>query len=163
MHPTLINYVIGFALCVTATYFAITLLGAYAVVVVPLWGALLAKPLLEVIILMVKHFKNAPFKPYQGIYYAFNNRQVRVFEVNGALWVADEDVLPLIGLKASDSARRQSNPKYYQSIRGAEKETVWIYAEIAILEIVGNSLHKDSIKFRRWLEREVYLPYRNKA
>ena len=163
MRQTLIHYAIGFTFCVITSYYAITRLEAYAVIIVPVWGALLAKPLLELTIVTVQYLKNRPLKPYQGIFYAFNNRQVRVFEINGTLWVDDEDVLPFIGLQATATARRHAKLHQHRVIRGVENEVVWVYSQQAILAIVNHSVHKDSIKLKRWLEREVYLPHGNKA
>ena len=131
-------------------------MGANAVIVAVLWGALLAKPILESLIWIYKYFRDAPLKPYQGIYYAFDGKQVRVLEINKALWVVDIDILAIIGLVCSDSSRRQAQHSEYRYI---ESQKLWVYAEQAVLRLVQNSKHPNAHRLKFWLQREVYFPY----
>lgn len=154
-----LNYCIGFVICSVCTYYAYHYLGAYAVVVAVLWGALLAKPILESVVAYYHFCRDAPLKPYQGNYYAFDGYQVRVFEINYRLWVADNDVLVILGLSAGESSRILASPSEHRWI---ENEKVWAYSERAALRLVHDSLHPLAPRLKLWLQREIYLPYHRK-
>ena len=131
-------------------------MGANAVVVAVLWGALLAKPILECLIWVYRYFRDAPLKPYQGIYYAFDGKQVRIFEINQALWVVDIDILAIIDLVYSDASRRLAQHSEYRYV---ESQKLWVYSEQAALRLVQNSKHTNAHRLKFWLQREVYFPY----
>jgi hypothetical protein len=159
MKQAFINYALGLAVCGLATYYAIRFMGPNAVVVVALWGALLAKPLLESILYVYSRLKNTPLKPYQGRYYAFNYHHIRVYEMNHKLWVVDADVLPIINLQVSDAAKHCAKSNEYRYL---EHEKVWVYAESYLMALIQNSHHPNAASLTRWLNRAVYVPYRNK-
>ena len=131
-------------------------MGANAVIVVVLWGALLAKPILECLIWVYRYFRDAPLKPYQGNYYAFNGKQVRVLEINQALWVVDIDILAIIDLVYSDASRRLAQ---YSEYRYIESQKLWVYSEQAAMRLVQNSKYSNAHRLKFWLQREVYFPY----
>lgn len=154
------NYLIGFVVCALITYYAVKQMDAYAVTVVVLWGAFLAKPVVEAVIWVYGYFRDAPLKPYQGQYYAFDYHQVRFIEIGRDLWVVDADILPLFGLAPTEAARRQALSSEYRYL---ELEKVWVYSEKEILRILKNSQHVNVRRLLLWLDREVYKPHRNKA
>lgn len=155
----IVHYILGVAICAGLTYLAIQYMGASAVVVVVLWGALLAKPILGLLIWLYHTCADAPLKPFQGRYYAFNQLQVRVIEQDNALWVVDEDILPIIGLKVSELARRNAVPSDYFYCK---REKLWLYSESYLQTLLQKSQHAESVKLRLWLQGTVYLPYQNK-
>lgn len=120
-------------------------MGANGVVVVMLWGAFLAKPILEFLIWIYRYFPDAQLKPYQGNYYAFDDKQVRVFEINQALWVVDINVLAIIGLVYSETARRLAQ---YSEYRYIESQKLWVYSEQAALRLVHNSKHFNAYRLK---------------
>ncbi len=131
-------------------------MGANGMIVVVLWGALLAKPILECVIWVYKIFRDAPLKPYQGNYYAFDGKQVRILEINKALWVVDIDILAIIGLIYSDASRRLAQHSEYRYV---ESQKLWVYSEQAALRLVQNSKHLNAHRLKFWLQKEVYFPY----
>jgi len=153
-------YLIGFIFCAVCTYYAIQQMDAYAVTVAVLWGAFLAKPILEGVILIYGFFRDAPLKPYQGKYYAFDHHQVRVVEISHSLWVVDADILPIIGLVATAAGRRQALPSEHRYI---EADKVWVYSENAIMQLVQNSQHSNARRLALWLQKQVYFPYHKKT
>jgi len=153
------SYLLGFLLCAACTYFAVKYMQAYAIVVVVLWAAFLAKPIVEAVIFFFRLARSAPLRPYQGRYYAFDNQHIRVIEVDGALWIADEDVLRIIGLVPTQAARRQDS---YTQHRYLVKDKVWVYSQQAALSLVKNSGHAAAPRFVSWLENEVFAPYAKK-
>ncbi|PPC86352.1 MAG: hypothetical protein CTY37_06085 [Methylotenera sp.] len=159
MIQKIINYAVGILICASLTYFAIQHMGASAVVVVVLWGALLAKPILGLLLWLYHVCADAPLKPFQGQYYAFNQVQVRVIEQDNALWVVDEDILPIIGLKVSETARRNATVDQYCYINS---EKLWVYSESYLQTLLQKNRHAESVKLRLWLQRTVYTPYQNK-
>lgn len=159
MIQKIINYALGVFMCALLTYLAIQYMGASAVVVVVLWGAILAKPILGLLLWIYHACADAPLKPFQGRYYAFNQLQIRVIDVDDALWVVDEDILPIIGLKVSEIARRQAKPhEYFYN----KREKLWLYSESYLQRLLKKNQHAESVKLRLWLERTVYLPHQNK-
>lgn len=155
----IVHYALGVAICAALTHLAIQYMGASAVVVVVLWGALLAKPILGLLLWLYHVCADAPLKPFQGRYYAFNQVQVRVVEANDALWVVDEDILPIVGLSVSELARRQAKAcDYFYD----KREKLWLYSESYLQTLLQKSQHAESVKLRLWLQRTVYLPYQNK-
>ena len=143
-------------MCVTCTYLAIRFIGENAVIVVVLWGALLAKPTVECLIWVYRGFRDAPLKPYQGSYYAFDGKQVRVFEFSQALWVVDIDILAIVSMAYSESSRKLARPSEYRYL---ESQKLWVYSEQAALRLVQNSRHFNAHRLQFWLLREVYFPY----
>ena len=131
-------------------------MGENAVIVVVLWGALLAKPTVECLIWVYRGFRDAPLKPYQGSYYAFDGKQVRVFEFSQALWVVDIDILAIVSMAYSESSRKLARPSEY---RYFESQKLWVYSEQAALRLVQNSRHFNAHRLQFWLLREVYFPY----
>jgi len=156
----LLSYLLGFIFCAVCTYYAIKQMDAYAVTVAVLWGAFLAKPILELLLLVYGWFRDAPLRPFQGKYYAFDYHQVRVVEINNALWIVDEDILPLIGLVATEAARRLALPSEHRYV-AADK--LWVYSEQATMQLLQNSQHANANRLALWIQREVYFPYRKKA
>ena len=143
-------------MCVTCTYLAIKFMGENAVIVLVLWGALLAKPTMECLIWVYRGFRDAPLKPYQGSYYAFDGKQVRVFEFSQALWVVDIDILAIVSMAYSESSRKLARPSEYRYL---ESQKLWVYSEQAALRLVQNSRHFNAHRLQFWLLREVYFPY----
>ena len=143
-------------MCVTCTYLAIKFMGENAVIVVVLWCALLAKPTVECLIWVYRGFRDAPLKPYQGSYYAFDGKQVRVFEFSQALWVVDIDILAIVSMAYSESSRKLARPSEYRYL---ESQKLWVYSEQAALRLVQNSRHFNAHRLQFWLLREVYFPY----
>ena len=131
-------------------------MGENAVIVVVLWGALLAKPTVECLIWVYRGFRDAPLKPYQGSYYAFDGKQVRVFEFSQALWVVDIDILAIVSMAYSESSRKLARPSEYRYL---ESQKLWVYSEQAALRLVQNSRHFNAHRLQFWLLREVYFPY----
>lgn len=159
MNQRIFNYFLVFIICVAITYFAFKWMGPYALVVIVLWGAILAKPLLEGLIAIYGFFRDAPLKPYQGNYYAFDDQQVRVFEINGALWVVDEDILNIIGFKPLLATRRIADLSEHRIIK---EHNLWVYSQQAVLRLLKDSYHPSAARLKLWLLREVYFPYAKK-
>ena len=131
-------------------------MGENAVIMIVLWGALLAKPILECLIWVYRYFRDAPLKPYQGNYYAFDGKQVRIFEISKALWVVDIDFLAIICMAYSESSRRLSQPSEYRYI---ESQKLWVYSEQTALRFVQGSKHFNAHRLQFWLQREVCFPH----
>lgn len=151
-----INYGLGFFICAVMTYYAIDHMGPNAVMVVVLWGALLAQPIVMGVLWFLRYVRNAPLKPYQGHYYAFEHHPIRVLEFENALWIVDQDILPIIGLPVSHASRRCAEAKQY---RYFAKHKNWAFAEHYILAIVQHSSHPYAPRLKLWLQRNVYFPY----
>ncbi len=64
---------------------------------VPVWGALLAAPIVELLANYFNFARKQPYAAWQGQYYEFQGTQVRIFEIDGALWFCDRDVLHILG------------------------------------------------------------------
>jgi hypothetical protein len=131
-----------------------------AVLTIPIWGILLAKPILEGVAGYYSWAKKQPYVPWQGRYYEFGNIHIRVFEDDfGHLWFCDKDVLQVLGQTVSKTYQFAYGESDYRVIPG---ERLQGFSENAVILVVSRIRHPSAGKFKFWLEREVLAPHHNK-
>jgi hypothetical protein len=69
------------AICAAVTYAASRFSAAAAVVTVALWGALMAKPIIELGANWFNWARREPYEKWQGNYYEYANVQIRIIEL----------------------------------------------------------------------------------
>jgi len=150
------------AFCSACTWFVYWKMdGLISVVLLsPLWGVLLAKPILEGLGTYFGWVKKQPYIPWQGRYYEFEGTHVRVYEDDdGRLWFCDKDVLKVLGQKPSNAHHVAYGEADYRVVEGAG---VKAFSEAAVLRVVSRVRHPSTGKFKFWLEREVLAPHHRK-
>ena len=120
----------------------------------PLWGALLARPLLELGIRAFVAMRDDPLRRWQGAYYAFDGVHVRVFEDEGRLWIGARDVAAALGVRRGTDAFLATHPHGARAIDGLTCIDV-ATAESWALALGG----RDAKRFAVWLRREVEAPW----
>jgi len=125
----------------------------------PLWGVLLAKPILELLPAMVRRAKRSAWGGRDTDAIAFGIHRLRIRYVAGYPWVVDEDLLAALGETSSDAFRRRADPA---SCAQLPDSALWGLSERGAVNYLSSSRHPDANKLRLLLERQVFLPARNK-
>ncbi len=126
---------------------------------VPVWGALLAAPIVELLANYFNFARKQPYAAWQGQYYEFQGAQVRIFEIDGALWFCDCDVLHILGKKPERTMRLTYSEADYRKI---EHAGLMAFSETAVLRVISRIRHPEIGKLKFWIEREVIAPYHKK-
>jgi hypothetical protein len=156
---SLFSLLIRFGLCAAVTYYAFKQMGEYGVVSVVIWGALLAKPIMDLFIATHQSAKAAAMRGLQGRHYAFHDMTIRVLIIREQAWIVDEDLLRVINQIPDAISRRRAHPQDYRELI---EEKCWAYSEQGAYKLLKQSRHRDAAKLRLWLAREVYLPIHTK-
>ena len=94
-----------------------------------------------------------------GRYYAFDGQRIRVFVVEGEPWVAEANVLKVLGAKALRHLNWQKMPAdEYGEISEANLKG---FSEKGIAKLFAGKLDGFSLRFRKWLIGEVFFPFRH--
>jgi hypothetical protein len=125
----------------------------------PIWGLLLAKPLLEGLPLLLRGAKRSAWTTDEFEVIAFEGHQLRIRFLAGYPWVVDADLLGVLGEKPTDSARRRADPANCAQI-GHRK--LWGFSEAGTVKYLSASRHPDAHKLRLHLERQVFFPARKR-
>lgn len=151
--------IIGFRLLLgcAAAYGFWYLLGAFGLAMsAPLFGALLAKPILELFAELFQSAKALAYADVKGRY--FEHRGIRFNVVEDEFhhrWVSIRDVRKVMPKLPRDGVLRRQFPdglRHERTVKGSV-----IHAD-ALLAYLAKASEPDSVKFRNWLEREVVRP-----
>ena len=101
----LIRITISVGPVVLVTWLLWKYVGPYALIATlilcPLIGVALAKPLIELTHEGMSWLSVAPYERWEGNYYEFASTQIRIFEHRGELWFAAADVIQATGIAAN--------------------------------------------------------------
>jgi hypothetical protein len=125
----------------------------------PLWGVLLAKPILQLVPALVRGAKRSAWGGRDTDVVAFGAHRLRVRYVAGYPWVVDQDLLAVLGEASSDAVRRRADPANCAQLPDS---ALWALSERGVVSILSSSRHPDANKLRLLLERQVFLPARSK-
>lgn len=157
MNHLLLRTALRLLFCIAVAYALWRLLGAVGwVVSAPLFGVLLARPILELVGDLRDATKSMAYARVAGRH--FEHRGFRLDIVEDGRhhrWVSLADVRKLITSLPRDASLRRQFPQGLcddATIRGSR-----IHAD-ALLAYLARSTDGDALKLRNWLEREVVLP-----
>ncbi|MCE2988940.1 MAG: hypothetical protein LW838_02180 [Nitrosomonadaceae bacterium] len=125
---------------------------------IPLWGVILAKPILEFVGSYFDWAKREPYAKWQGRYYEFYGTHVRAEEDDEQIWFMERDLLKMLGRKPEKTNKLSYGEGNYREIRPG----VLLLSESAVVALASRSHHPDAGKLRFWLEREVIAPHRKR-
>ncbi|HEY6094870.1 MAG TPA: hypothetical protein VIU93_07950 [Gallionellaceae bacterium] len=93
---------------------------------------------------------------WQGSYYSWQNRQIRILEARDTQWVVAQDLVQAAGLKMTAELRRTLPHSYpgYRQIPGTE--LTGFDQESALKFLISKQHDPEIIKLKLWLEREVF-------
>ena len=157
------NLLLRIAVGAAATYAALRLLGAAWPAVAVIWGALLARPVIEFFPGLVRSARHAALREWEGRYYAFESAQVRVLDVDGEPWIVDADAFRALGVPTTRRTRAvlaaTLGAAEYGPIPGTRHRG---FSERGVLRYLEKREDRQATKFGLWLEREVFLPWRRR-
>jgi hypothetical protein len=96
--------------------------------------------------------------PWQGIYHAFDDHQIRVVEARGRLWYASDDVHEVLGMSKRDAALRAMGAT--ECRRDAKLGVV--LSSDGIARLIGPSTDRRALRLLNWARHEVERPWAKK-
>jgi hypothetical protein len=124
-----------------------------------IWAVLFAKPIVDGLGAYVWWARKEPYIPWEGRYYEFQNVHIRIFEEDGKLWFAAEDVLKVLGRKPDSTLAITYGEIDYRLISGAAAPPLRVFSTRAAREIIVRARHPEAGKFLFWFDREVVAPF----
>ncbi len=129
-----------------------------ALVAAPVFGLLAVPSLLAFFPAYWGWLRERAWGPWQGRYYAFDGRQVRVAEARGRLWFSSADVHAALALTRRagvlagfDATERMTHDELGDALSNA-----------GLTRLLARSTAPRTLRFLRWAERDVLLPWQNK-
>jgi hypothetical protein len=131
---------------------------AAAMPTLPLFGILLARPLLEFAAALRDGMKEVQLASISGRHYAFRGRAVQVLEdPDRRRWVRLADVRAIVGFTASDGALAVT---YRDGVRSLGRPAEAHVSEEALLAHLLKERAPEAARLRVWVEREIVFPAR---
>jgi hypothetical protein len=124
----------------------------------PLWGVILAKPILALVGQYFGWAKREPYAKWQGRYYEFYGTHVRAEEDDEQIWFMESDLLKILGRTPEKTNKLSYGEGNYREVRRG----LLLLSEAAAVALAGRSHHPDAGKLRFWLEREIIAPHRKR-
>jgi hypothetical protein len=126
--------------------------------ILPLFGLLLARPLIELAGALRDAMKHVQLAAVEGRHYAFRGRPVQVLEdADKRRWVRLADVRAIVGFTASDGALAIS---YRDGVRSLGRPAEAHVSAEALLAHLRKERAPDAARLRVWVEREIVFPSR---
>jgi len=123
----------------------------------PLWAAAFARHLLELLPFVKRKAERDAMEKWNGRYYAFGDRQLRLFLVDDVIWIPAADVAPLLD-PPPDARELRVLAADYGNVPGQKHKG---YTEAGLLRLLTTrtatrrATH-DAIRFKLWLEKEAF-------
>lgn len=139
---------------------------AFALLAMYLGGWFVAVPLLawvaaRWVIMLVSALKRRTAEQaladWQGRYFAFDDRQIRILAEDDALWVVAEDVFKALD-RPSDAKSRQRVALRLDGARFCQPAAIGrdCFSRAGVIDYLGGLAGETPMKMRRWFEREVF-------
>jgi hypothetical protein len=112
---------------------------------------------------LARRASHSRWRDWDGSYYEFDGRQVRVLADGDALWFAADDVFDALGL-----AGRQRDPERGRLVAGRDglaqhpDSGLLVFSEAGLRAWLERRTDPDALKFRRWIELQVIEPHRRR-
>jgi hypothetical protein len=123
-----------------------------------LWVKTLAPYVVELLPAIRRQAISDVWEPWNGRYYAFDNRQIRLYLIEGIIWVPARDVLTLVLPQPAARELRILGAEYGQ-IPGQPKLQGYTEAGLLRLLTTRASVRQpphDLVRFKHWLEKEAF-------
>ena len=133
------------------------------VLVAPFWGVWLLWPTYRFVRLWWRWQYKGGWGEWNGTYYEFDGRQIRIFMDGDSIWIAADDVFDALGLQG-----RQRNVARVREIAGRDGLTrppgsrLLAFSEIGIRAWLDRRTDTVAHKFSYWLDKQVIAPYRRR-
>lgn len=159
MIPIVATIALRLAVCVLVSWSVWRWFGVASMVpTLPLFGILLARPLLELVSALRDGMKHVQLAAVEGRHYAFRGRRVQVLEdADRRRWVRLADVRAIVGFTASDGALAIT---YRDGVRRLGRPAEAHVSEEALLAHLLKERAPEAARLRLWVEREIVFPAR---
>lgn len=123
----------------------------------PMWAIAFARFLVELLPFVKRKAERDAMEKWNGRYYAYGNRQLRLFLVDDVIWIAAADVAPLLD-PPPDARELRVLAADYGDVPGQKHKG---YTEAGLLRLLTTrtatrrATH-DAIRFKLWLEKEAF-------
>ena len=157
MSATLVRIAWRLAVCAAVSWCAWRFLGPVVMVLtLPLFGTLLAKPLLDLFSDMRHGLRAQLWRPEQGHHFAYHGKPVHVIDDDEHMrWIRAADVRAIVGFTASDGALALSYPDGWRVMgRPAQPH----FSDTALLMHLRKERSDKAIRFANWAERTIAFP-----
>lgn len=138
-------------------------LGFALVLTAPFWGLWLLWPLYRGLRAWAAWQTEGAWGEWQGNYYEFDGRQIRILFAGDAVWFVAADVLDALGI-----AGHQRNPERIRQIAGRDglavppRSRLLAFSEVGLRAWLDRRTDLTAHKFRRWVDKQVLEPYRRR-
>jgi hypothetical protein len=127
-------------------------------------AAALLFPLWRLVRLLWQQIKQGPYEPWQGAYYEFDGRQIRIlFDDEGQAWLSADDVLDVFGLQGH--ARDRERLRLIagrDGLRAAPGTQLACFTERGLRAWLERRTERMAGQFAHWLNTQVLAPHRRK-
>jgi hypothetical protein len=128
------------------------------VTLAPLVALVIAAPLIAFVFEYAGWVEERAWAPWQGIYHAFDDHQIRVTEARDLLWFSSADVHAVLGLAP--------RPGRLKTLRVSEcridDDLGVVLSNAGLVALFGRSTDRKTIRLIAWAERDVARPWRNR-
>jgi hypothetical protein len=122
------------------------------------WVFVFVRPAFALMGLLAGAVHDLRWRDENGRYYAFDGQKIRVVVVEGEPWMAETDVLKVLGPKALRHLNWQKMPAdEYGKI---EEPELMGFSEKGVEKLFTGKSDAFSLRFRKWLIGEVFFPFR---
>lgn len=133
------------------------------VLVAPFWGVWLLWPFYRAARAWWRWQYEGTSAEWNGTYYEFDGRQIRILMQGDSIWIAADDVFEALDLRG-----RQRNPARVREIAGRDGlvrppgSGLLAFSEIGIKAWLDRRTDIVAHKFSLWLSKQVIAPYRKR-
>ena len=124
----------------------------------PLYGVMLAKPILDLLSDARHHARALAWRKLEGRHYVFRGTPVQVLEDDAHVrWVRAADVRRIVGFTASDGALAITYPDGWRVLGDPPQPH---FSDEALLVHLRKENAPEALRFRHWAERTITFPAR---
>ena len=133
------------------------------VLVAPFWGMWLLWPMYRFMRAWLRWKCEGVRADWNGTYYEFDGRQIRILTQGDSIWIAADDVFDALGLEG-----RQRHVARVREIAGRDGlirppgSRLMAFSEIGIKAWLDRRTDTVAHKFSYWLDKQVITPYRRR-
>ena len=124
----------------------------------PIVGFVLAPALLALVPGFDAWVRERVWTPWQGIYYAFDDHQVRVVEARDRLWFASADVHAALSMKRRDGVLRSMTA----AERRIDPDAGEMLSNAGLVRLLGASTERRALRLLTWADHDVRRVWQKK-
>lgn len=159
MNAALVRIAWRLALCGVVSWFVWRVGGLVPMVATaPLYGVLLARPLLDLVSDLRHQTRVLVWRPLEGRHYVYRGTPVQVLEDDAQVrWVRATDVRAIVGFTASDGALALTYPDGWRVLGKPPQPH---FSDEALLVHLRKENSAEARRFMHWAERTITFPAR---